>query len=82
MGPFAVPTITADNAFFNKTLRGKPIDVPVLGLGGEASLSPKALIEQLWGPTARNLTADVVPKAGHWIGLCIYRVLGASTDLR
>lgn len=82
MGPFAVATMTADNAFFNKTLRGKPLDVPVLGLGGEASLAPKALIEQLWGPTARNLTADVVPKAGHWIGMCIYYELEVATDFR
>jgi pimeloyl-ACP methyl ester carboxylesterase len=68
MGPFAANTVAADNVFFNETVRGSPLDIPMLALGGEASLSPKALTEQLWSPVGRNLTADVVPKAGHWIG--------------
>jgi pimeloyl-ACP methyl ester carboxylesterase len=68
MGPFATSTVAADNSYFNETLRSKPLDIPMLALGGEASLSPKALAEQLWSPVGTNLTTDVVPKAGHWIG--------------
>ena len=70
MGPFATYTVAADNKFFNRTLRAKPLDIPVLALGGEASLSPLALIQQIWGPVGTNVIADVVPKAGHWIGNC------------
>lgn len=69
--PFSIAAVTADNAFFNKTLRGMPIDVPVIAMGGEASLAPKALTEQLWKPVARDLTAVIVPKSGHLIGGCI-----------
>jgi pimeloyl-ACP methyl ester carboxylesterase len=66
-GPFAAATIGADNAFFNRTLRAEPLQMPVLALGGEAS-TPAATVKYLWGPVGKDVTIDVVPKAGHWLG--------------
>lgn len=65
--PFSVASVYADSAYFNGTLRANPLSIPVLGLGGEASLAPLSLVEQVYGPIGTNVTADVVPKAGHWI---------------
>ncbi|KAF2099693.1 putative hydrolase [Rhizodiscina lignyota] len=67
MGPFATYTVAADNKFFNQTLRSKPLAMPMLVLGGEASISPVSLMQQIWGSVGTKVTYDVVPKAGHWI---------------
>lgn len=56
-----------DEAYFNSTIKVKPLGMPVLGLGGEASLGP--FLEGFYRPVGRNVTLDVVPKAGHWIGM-------------
>jgi pimeloyl-ACP methyl ester carboxylesterase len=52
----------ADNA----RLAATPLDIPVLGIGGEMSGGP--FIEQLFRPVASNVTGAVIPKAGHWLG--------------
>jgi pimeloyl-ACP methyl ester carboxylesterase len=65
---FSNPTIAQDAAYFNSTLRAQPFSGPTLVLGGEASFSDQSLIRQLFSPIASDLTADTVPKAGHWIG--------------
>jgi pimeloyl-ACP methyl ester carboxylesterase len=65
---FSNPTVAQDAAFFSSTLVPQPFSGPTLVLGGEASLSNTSLIRQLFSPVASNLTADIVPKAGHWIG--------------
>lgn len=66
--PFAAYTVRADNEFFTRTLGEKKIAAPTLVLGGEASLAPTALLEMFWGGVSSSLTAEIVPKAGHWIG--------------
>ena len=66
-GYFSVQTVTSDSQFFNSTVGKQKLGMPVLALGGEASLSSVSLIQQLFGPVASDLQADVVPKAGHWI---------------
>ncbi|KAF5259074.1 hypothetical protein FOXYS1_10331 [Fusarium oxysporum] len=66
LSPFAAYTVKADVAFFNKTLRGKPLDIPALVLGGEASIAPVGLLRTLWGPVLTNAVYDIIPKAGHW----------------
>ena len=60
--------VAKDAAFFNSTVRAQKLDQPVLFLGGEASIGPVELIETLFGPAVENLEAELVPKAGHWIG--------------
>nr|POE80989.1 soluble epoxide hydrolase [Quercus suber] len=47
------------------------LQMPVLAMGGEASLGVKSAIEEIFSPFAVNLTTDVIPKAGHWI-VCIH----------
>ncbi|KAJ5087926.1 hypothetical protein N7456_011542 [Penicillium angulare] len=66
---FSVSTVTQDAKFFNASFRGdgKMLSMPVLALGGEASLAPKKNIEEIFGDVAEDLEVDVVPKAGHWI---------------
>lgn len=68
LGAFATYTIAADNKYFSETLKKKPLPMPVLSLGGEASIAPIAVLEQLWGSVGTNVVHDLIPKAGHWIG--------------
>lgn len=68
MGYFAAATVAADAAFFNTSLAQSPITQPALVLGGEASFAPASLLRELWGPVVSNLTAEIIPKAGHWPG--------------
>lgn len=42
-----------------------PLEMPVLALGGAASFGP--FLEQMWAGYAADLTAEVIPQAGHWI---------------
>lgn len=65
-GYFATATVTQDAAFFNATLGAHPLRQPVLVLGGESSLGPVA--KATWGPIGTDVTVDIIPKAGHWIG--------------
>ena len=66
LGPFAMRTVASDAAFFNGTIGGSPLAMPMLALGGEASFA--AAMASVWGSVAEDLVTDVVPKAGHWIG--------------
>lgn len=65
---FADQVVAKDAAFFNSTVRAEKLKQPVLFLGGEASIAPVEMIETLYGPAAKHLEVDIVPKAGHWIG--------------
>ncbi|KAJ9621208.1 hypothetical protein H2203_007259 [Taxawa tesnikishii (nom. ined.)] len=67
-GPFAARTVHRDAQFFNQTVEQSKLGMPVLALDGEASMGPKVMVEQLWAPAESNLTAEVVPKARHWLG--------------
>ena len=66
-GYFSVETVTSDAEFFNSTFSQQKLGMPVLALGGEASLAPASVSQQLFDPVASDLQVDVVPKAGHWI---------------
>ena len=71
-------TTYADAMFFNSTIRNHPLEMPMLVLGGEASFAPVSLLRGTWGPVGTDVSYDVVPKAGHWIGesllscVCVY----------
>ncbi|KAL9477365.1 hypothetical protein ACSS6W_007206 [Trichoderma asperelloides] len=67
LGPFSSASTTADNSFFTKGFANSTFKMPLLALGGEASLAPESLLKQLWGNLSHNATYDIVPKAGHWI---------------
>ncbi|KAK3364355.1 Alpha/Beta hydrolase protein [Lasiosphaeria hispida] len=64
-GPFDNKAVAADASFFKGTAGVKPLTMPVLVLGGEASLGPA--VDQVLAGVAAHVEADVVPKAGHWI---------------
>lgn len=64
LSPFAAYTVKADLTFFNKTLHGKPLDIPALVLGGEASIAPVGLLKTLWGPALTNAVYGIIPQAG------------------
>lgn len=54
-------------SFFQGTLGKSPLRMPTLAMGGEASLGPFAT--QAWGNVTSHLETDIIPKAGHWIGM-------------
>jgi pimeloyl-ACP methyl ester carboxylesterase len=58
-----------DAAYFTSAFaNGNKLKMPMLALGGEASLAPVAVLKQVWSGVSDNFVAEVVPKAGHWIG--------------
>ena len=61
---FAVDTVLADSAFFNRSLRGTPLEMPFLGMGGEASLGNRALLQQVYGPLGTDVQLDVGAEGG------------------
>lgn len=67
LGPFEEKAITAASSFFRGTLGKRPLQVPTLAMGGEASLGPAT--KSLWKNITSDLETDIVPKAGHWIGM-------------
>lgn len=50
----------------NAVIKEKPLPMPALAVGGEASAGPFG--EMLWKPVAPNLVSKSIPKAGHWLG--------------
>ncbi|KAI9726677.1 MAG: hypothetical protein M1834_008942 [Cirrosporium novae-zelandiae] len=56
-----------DEAFFNSTIKQNPLSMPVLALGGEASF-PLSVLKSTFSTVGRNVTVELIPKAGHWIG--------------
>jgi len=67
LGPFSTRAVRDDAAFFRGTLGvDGPLDVPTLALGGEASFG--RWIGDVFANVSTKLEADIVPKAGHWIG--------------
>jgi len=58
-----------DETYFTRAFaKGRKLEMPMLALGGEASFSPVGLLQQAWQNVSSDLVAEVVPKAGHWIG--------------
>lgn len=68
LGPFSSTTVARDSTFFTRSLNDTKLSVPLLGMGGEASLGLRAVLEQSYQPISTDLEVDVIPKAGHWIG--------------
>jgi len=50
----------------NAALKGQPITVAALALGGEASSGPE--LDQIWSAVLSNMRTHVIPRAGHWLG--------------
>jgi pimeloyl-ACP methyl ester carboxylesterase len=59
-----------DEKYFTRALGNgtKRLQMPMLALGGEASFSPASLLRQAFEGVSADFVADVIPKAGHWIG--------------
>lgn len=58
-----------DEAYFTSAFsNGTKLHMPLLALGGEASLSPVAVLNEIWSGVSDNFVAESIPKAGHWIG--------------
>ncbi|KAI6083932.1 putative hydrolase [Hypoxylon rubiginosum] len=67
LGPFSAASVAADAAFFKGSVGVSPLTMPVLAMGGEASLGLESALKQSYGSVAADLEIDIVPKAGHWI---------------
>ena len=65
LGPFDSRSVYNDSIFFKETVSKSLITMPVLALGGEASLGQNT--KSLFSPVAQALEGDIVPKAGHWL---------------
>ncbi|KAF2251979.1 alpha/beta-hydrolase [Trematosphaeria pertusa] len=58
-----------DERYFQGAFEGgNRLTMPMLALGGEASFAPASLLNESWGGVSSNFVAEVIPKAGHWIG--------------
>ena len=68
LGPFSTATVYEDAKFFKASLNETKLDVPLLGLGGEASVGLEDVLRSTVDTISSNLELDIVPKAGHWIG--------------
>ncbi|KAG5764262.1 hypothetical protein H9Q72_007660 [Fusarium xylarioides] len=67
LGPFSSSTVYQDRKFFKAALNESRLSVPLLGMGGEASLGLKSVLKQTFEPVSSDLEIDVIPKAGHWV---------------
>lgn len=80
LGPFSAAAVAADASFFKGVFGGdQKLSLPVLALGGEASLGLESVLKQSFEPIASDLELDIVPKAGHWIGEFIVCVVAMIT---
>ncbi|KAF2035050.1 putative hydrolase [Setomelanomma holmii] len=58
-----------DEKYFKAAFsNGTRLQMPMLALGGEASFSPVAVLNEAWEGVSANFVAESIPKAGHWIG--------------
>ena len=58
-----------DEEYFTSAFgSGRRLQMPLLALGGEASFGPVSLLEQVWSQIGDDFVAELIPKAGHWIG--------------
>lgn len=54
--------------FTNAFTNGTKLQMPLLALGGEASFAPVEVLKKCFENVSENLTTELIPKAGHWIG--------------
>ncbi|RYP09974.1 hypothetical protein DL765_008243 [Monosporascus sp. GIB2] len=67
LGPFSSATVAADASFFKGVFDGQgTLSMPVLAMGGEASVGTEPALKQFFEPIASDLEVDIIPKAGHW----------------
>lgn len=50
----------------NQGLDEQPLSMPTLVIGGEAASGP--MMEKIWTPVTKDLRAEIIPRAGHWLG--------------
>lgn len=67
LGPFSTSIVYDDSNFFKSSLGHRKLEVPVLDLGGEASLGSKSDLRKTYEPISSHLQVETVPKAGHCI---------------
>ncbi|KAI1052292.1 hypothetical protein LB507_007569 [Fusarium sp. FIESC RH6] len=67
LGPFSATTVAKDAEFFKTSLNESKLSVPLLGMGGEASLGLESVLKDSFEPISENVELDIIPKAGHWI---------------
>ncbi|KAF4445989.1 hypothetical protein F53441_10323 [Fusarium austroafricanum] len=67
LGPFSSSTVYQDANLFKASLNQSKLSVPLLGMGGEASLGLEAALRQAFDPVSSKVELDIIPKAGHWI---------------
>jgi pimeloyl-ACP methyl ester carboxylesterase len=62
-------SVWEEEAYFTRAFaNGRKLEMPTLLLGGEASGAPEDAMKNLFANITANAVADVIPKAGHWIG--------------
>lgn len=56
-----------DEKYFISRVKESKLKMPLLVMGGEASFAPESVLTSSFSDVADDLTAFVIPKAGHWI---------------
>ena len=56
-----------DKKYFTSWLNQSKLEMPLLVMGGEASLAPEDVLRSLFVDVADDLTTFIIPKSGHWI---------------
>ena len=56
-----------DEKYFTSRLNASKLEMPLLVMGGEASLAPESVLRSLFADVAGDLTTFIIPKSGHWI---------------
>lgn len=78
LGAFSAATLYEDNQLFTAALNESKLDVPLLGMGGEASLGFPALLNASYSVISNNAELVIIPKAGHWIGESCFLLLSSQ----
>jgi pimeloyl-ACP methyl ester carboxylesterase len=56
-----------DEKYFVSRLNKSKLEMPLLVMGGEASIAPESVLRSLFADVADDLTTFIIPKSGHWI---------------
>jgi pimeloyl-ACP methyl ester carboxylesterase len=56
-----------DEKYFTSRLNKSTLEIPLLVMGGEASLAPENVLQSLFADIANDLTTFIIPKSGHCI---------------
>ncbi|KAL7917275.1 hypothetical protein ACQKWADRAFT_307159, partial [Trichoderma austrokoningii] len=58
LGPFSTASTTADHNLFTRAFANSTLWMPLLALGGEASLAPASILKQLRGSFGHDAIYD------------------------